>query len=90
MGDAPVNQGSSRLVIRADRASDGRAMMPGGALVLCASGRIVGVEPAAPVPDGWPVAEFPRAGIRSGKPHGILANAIADLVAGGRTGGWGA
>ena len=62
-----MNQGPGRLAIRAGRAFDGRAMIPGGALVLCASGRIVGVEPAtAPVPDGWPVAEFPRATVLPG------------------------
>jgi imidazolonepropionase-like amidohydrolase len=67
MGDAPVDQGLSRVAIRADRAFDGRAMIPGGGLVLCAGGRIVGVEPAtAPVPDGWPVAEFPRATVIPG------------------------
>jgi imidazolonepropionase-like amidohydrolase len=34
--------------------------MPGGALVLCADRKIVAVEPAAaPVPHGWPVADYP-------------------------------
>jgi imidazolonepropionase-like amidohydrolase len=49
-----------RLAIRAGRAFDGRSAIRGGALVLCADGQIVGVEPAGSVPpDGWPVTEFP-------------------------------
>jgi imidazolonepropionase-like amidohydrolase len=55
------------LAVRAGRAFDGRAVLPGGALVLCARGQIVGVEPsAAPAPDGWPVAEFPDATVLPG------------------------
>ena len=42
-------------------------MIPGGALVLWASGQIVGIEPGtAPAPDGWPVAEFPGATVLPG------------------------
>ena len=67
MPGAAVNQGTGRLAIRAGRAFDGCEMIPGGALVLCAGGRIVGVEPAtAPAPDGWPVAEFPGATVLPG------------------------
>ncbi len=62
MPGAAADQGTSRLAIRADRAFGGREMIPGGALVLCAGGQIVGIEPGtAPAPDGWPVAEFPGA-----------------------------
>ena len=67
MPDEAANQGTSRLAIRADRAFDGREMIPGGALVLCASGQIVGIEPGpASAPDGWPVAEFPGATVLPG------------------------
>jgi imidazolonepropionase-like amidohydrolase len=67
MPDAAANQGTSRLAIRADRAFDGREMIPGGALVLCASGQIAGIEPGtASAPDGWPVAEFPGATVLPG------------------------
>ena len=60
MTNVTVNRAVDRLAIRADRVFDGQAAIPGGALVLCADGKIVGVEPAAtPVPDGWPVAEYP-------------------------------
>jgi imidazolonepropionase-like amidohydrolase len=51
---------SGRSVIRAPRAFDGERILPGGAAVFVADGRIVGVEPAAaPVTDGWPVRDFP-------------------------------
>lgn len=67
MGDAAAGRGMTRLAVRAERAFDGRAPMPAGALVLCADGRIVGVEPAAaPVPDGWPVADYPDATVLPG------------------------
>lgn len=57
----------ARLAVRAGRAFDGREPMPAGALVLCADGRIVGVEPAAaPVPQGWPVADYPDATVLPG------------------------
>jgi imidazolonepropionase-like amidohydrolase len=57
----------TRLAVRAGRAFDGREAMPAGALVLCAGGRIAGVEPAAaPVPDGWPVADYPGATVLPG------------------------
>ena len=60
MADVTANRGTGRLAIRAGRAFDGRAVIPGGALVLCAGGQIMGVEAAAAAaPDGWPVAEFP-------------------------------
>jgi len=50
----------SRIAVRVTGAFDGRAMIPGGALVLCDGGRIAGVLPGgAPAPDGWPVDEFP-------------------------------
>ena len=45
MPGAAADQGTSRLAIRADRAFGGREMIPGGALVLCASGQIAGIEP---------------------------------------------
>lgn len=49
------------------RAFDGRAAIPGGALVLCADGQIVGVEPGlAAVPDGWPVADYPGSTVLPG------------------------
>jgi imidazolonepropionase-like amidohydrolase len=55
------------LAIRAERAFDGEQVIPGGALVLTDGGRIVGVEPgSAPLPDGWPVAEFPGATLLPG------------------------
>ncbi len=58
---------TSVLAVRAGRAFDGRAAAPGGALVLCAGGRILGVEPsAARAPEGWPVAEFPDATVLPG------------------------
>ena len=67
MPDAAADQGTGRLAIRADGAFDGREMIPGGALVLCASGQIAGIEPGtAPAPDGWPVAEFPGATVLPG------------------------
>ena len=56
-----------RLVVRASHAFDGERALPGGASVLVEDGRIVGVEPAeAPLPDGWPVADFPDATILPG------------------------
>ncbi len=67
MTDAAPNQATGRLAIRADRAFDGRAIIPGGALVLCADGTIAGIEPAAaPAPEGWPVAEYPGATVLPG------------------------
>ena len=67
MGDAGADQGMTRMAVRAGRAFDGREPMPAGALVLCADGRIVGVEPAAvPVPEGWPVADYPGATVLPG------------------------
>ncbi len=67
MTDVSANQAVDRLAVRADRAFDGRAIIPGGALVLCANGQIVGVEPAAAsAPDGWPVAEYPGATVLPG------------------------
>ena len=60
MTDATAAAAPGRLAIRAGRAFDGRAVIRGGALVLCADGQIAGVEPAGSTPpDGWPVAEFP-------------------------------
>jgi imidazolonepropionase-like amidohydrolase len=65
--EAGSGQGVTRLAVRAGRAFDGHEPMPAGALVLCADGRIVGVEPAAaPVPEGWPVADFPGATVLPG------------------------
>jgi imidazolonepropionase-like amidohydrolase len=59
MAVAGAFSGPDRIAIRAGRAFDGHQPMPGGALVLCADGKIAGVEPAAaPVPDRWPVADF--------------------------------
>jgi imidazolonepropionase-like amidohydrolase len=67
MTDMAGGRDAGRLAIRADRAFDGQAMVEGGALVLCADGKIAGVEPAgAPVPDGWPVAEHPGATVLPG------------------------
>jgi len=67
VGDAGADQGMTRMAVRAGRAFDGREPMPAGALVLCADGRIVGVEPAAvPVPEGWPVADYPGATVLPG------------------------
>ena len=67
MGDAGADQGMTRMAVRAGRAFDGREPMPAGALVLCADGRIVGVGPAAaPVPEGWPVADYPGATVLPG------------------------
>lgn len=64
---AGSGRGAARLAVRAGRAFDGREPMPAGALVLCAEGRIVGVEPAAaPVPEGWPVADYPGATVLPG------------------------
>jgi imidazolonepropionase-like amidohydrolase len=55
-----AHQPGRRLAVRAGRAFDGRAAIPGGALILCADGQIVGVEPGpAAAPDGWPVVEYP-------------------------------
>src|SRR5260370_28243189 len=75
--------------IRAGRAFDGRDVLPGGALMLCARGQIVGVEPsAAPAPDGWPVAEFPDATVLPGLIHcpvhlcGDTRNGALDRLAG--------
>ncbi len=60
MTEATAAPGPGRLAIRAGRAFDGRAVIRGGALVLCADGQIVGIEPAGSAPpDGWPVADFP-------------------------------
>lgn len=60
MSMAAASSGPSRIAIRAARGFDGHQAMPGGGLVLCADGKIVGVEPAAtPVPDGWAVADYP-------------------------------
>ncbi len=78
MADAAAN----RLAIRADRAFDGRVILPGGALVLCADGKIIGVEPpTAPVPEGWPVAENPGATLLPG-----LIDCHVHLCADSRTG----
>jgi len=61
-----TDQGS-RVAIRAGRAFDGRAMIRGGALVLCEGGAIAGMLPGgAPAPDGWPVADFPGATVLPG------------------------
>jgi imidazolonepropionase-like amidohydrolase len=58
--DTTAHQAGRRLAVRAGRAFDGRAAIPGGVLVLCADGQIVGVEPGpAAAPDGWPVAQYP-------------------------------
>ena len=46
MPGAAANEGTRRLAIRADRAFGGREMIPGGALVLCASRQIAGRSPA--------------------------------------------
>jgi imidazolonepropionase-like amidohydrolase len=55
------------LVIKAGRAFDGERQLPGGAVVFVDEGRIAGVEPAtAPLPAGWPVAEFPTATVLPG------------------------
>ena len=60
MARTSAHQPSGRLAVRAGRAFDGQASIPGGALVLCADGRIMGVESGrAAAPDGWPVAEYP-------------------------------
>ena len=60
MEDTTAHQADRRLAVRAGRAFDGQSAIPGGALVLCADGRIVGVEPGpVAAPDGWPVAEYP-------------------------------
>lgn len=60
MAIAAAFSGPARVAVRAGRAFDGHRPMPAGALVLCADGKIAGVEPAAaPVPDGWPVADYP-------------------------------
>jgi imidazolonepropionase-like amidohydrolase len=60
VADTSAPQAADRLAVRAGRAFDGQAAIPGGALVLCADGRIVGVEPGpAAAPDYWPVAEYP-------------------------------
>lgn len=57
----------TRIAIRADWAFDGRAMIPGGALVLCADGKINAVLPGgATAPDGWPVTAFPGAAVVPG------------------------
>jgi imidazolonepropionase-like amidohydrolase len=57
----------SRIAVRASVAFDGRAMIPGGALVLCDGGKIAGVLPGgAPAPDGWPVEEFPGGAVLPG------------------------
>jgi imidazolonepropionase-like amidohydrolase len=57
---AAASTGPARIAIRAGRAFDGHQSMPGGVLVVCADGKIVGVEPAAAqVPDGWPVVDYP-------------------------------
>jgi len=82
MADAAANQARDRLAIRADRAFDGRAIIPGGALVLCADGKIVGVEPVtAPVPEGWLAAEYPGATLLPG-----LIDCHVHLCADSRTG----
>ena len=50
---------AERLVVRAPRGFDGECVLPGGVSVLVDDGRIAAVEAAdAPLPDGWPVAEF--------------------------------
>jgi imidazolonepropionase-like amidohydrolase len=55
------------LAIRSEWAFDGERAIPGGALVLTDGGRIVGIEPGtAPLPDGWPVVEFPGATLLPG------------------------
>jgi imidazolonepropionase-like amidohydrolase len=60
-------RGTRVLAVRAGRAFDGRAAVPGGALVLCAGSRIIGVEPSATrAPEGWPVADFPNATVLPG------------------------
>ena len=55
------------LVVRAPRGFDGERALPDGVSVLVDGGRVVGVEPMdAPLPDGWPVADFPDATILPG------------------------
>ena len=82
MTNVAANQARGRLAVRVDRAFDGRAMIPGGALVLCADGKIAGVGPAAaPVPEGWPVAEYRDATVLPG-----LIDCHVHLCADSRTG----
>ncbi len=55
------------LAIRAGRGFDGEREIAGGVVVLIDDGRIAGVEPAAaPLPEGWPVADFPDATVLPG------------------------
>jgi len=56
-----------RLVVRAVHGFDGERPWDGGAAVFVEDGRITGVETmAGPVPQGWPVADFPHATVLPG------------------------
>jgi imidazolonepropionase-like amidohydrolase len=58
---------AGRSVVRAGHAFDGSAALPGGAAVFVEDGRILAVEPAAaPIPDDWPVYDFPDATLLPG------------------------
>jgi imidazolonepropionase-like amidohydrolase len=58
---------TARLAVRAPRAFDGERSLAGGATVLVDDGRIIGVEAAtAPLPDRWPVADFPDSTVLPG------------------------
>lgn len=48
------------LAIRAARVFDGERLLNGATVVLVQAGRIVGVEPGAAVPDGWPTRDLPN------------------------------
>lgn len=55
------------LAVRAGRGFDGEREIPGGVVVLVDGGRITAVQPATtPLPQGWPVAEFPDATVLPG------------------------
>ncbi len=56
-----------RIAVRAGRAFDGKADNPDATTVLVENGRIVGRQSAAtPVPELWPLADFPDATVLPG------------------------
>ena len=58
---------AARLVVRASRGFDGERSLAGGAAVFVVDGRITDVgRIAGPLPDGWPVADFPDATLLPG------------------------
>lgn len=63
----PAAPAEGLLAVRAHCAFDGERTLPGGALVLCRDGRIIGMESATCAPPaGWQLHDYPDATILPG------------------------